>query len=194
MKTIKFFAIILVVALLGSCETKTIKLYPTIEENRIFYVANDGYSNSLECISVNQITEKINDLEQDGEITAVFVEGIWIELKKDAVKNEPLTTADSTKVNLYLMGWDGVKYLIVKDLVVDVTKDEQTLFLYNKIQKEAIVQLRQMILDVALGMNNKSEVCLELVSENSPEGTYLNTTVNVFVKAAIEYAQEIESI
>lgn len=195
MKLMKFTWVIVLAILLASCETKKIKLYPTIQESKVFDIVNSGGSDEEECINVDEIQDHINDLNQDGDITAVYIEGVWLEIKKDAITGSPATTATTTTVNLVLKGWDGSDYVLVQNMVVDVTKSKQTIYLHPYLKKQAILKLKEMFFKVAtLNNGDKYELCFELNSDNQPANSLLNTRVEVFVKIAVEYSQEVEMI
>lgn len=195
MKLFKAVCLLAFVMLLAACETKEIKLYPSIEESRIFEIANDGSNDIQQCINDKMIQERIDDLEQDGDITAVMVEGIWVDAFKDSVQQAGITTAQSVSASLVLKGWDGKEYVVVENLIIDVTKKQQRIYLNSHVKKEAILKLKTMIFEFATFSNGDNhEICFELKTKTIPEVSYVNSLIEVFVKVAVEYSQEVKMI
>lgn len=193
---IQALASLALLVMLGSCETKNVNLYPTFTQSAEVDVHNTGTYSESGSISVADVRQAIADLEIQEDITDVMIEGVWLEVTKDAVSGYGNTTATSATADLILNDGTGTRYNVLKSLTIDLTKTTQTIYLHNKLNKSGIQKLRTIMLGIAQNTlpSDYNVVAFELEGSTVPANAFINAHVKIFVKVAVEYAQEVPGI
>jgi hypothetical protein len=138
-----------VVGLLMGCDDKEIKLYPSFTQTAEAIIHHDGNYNEFADIYVTEIRNAIDDLDTDGGITDVMIEGIFLDVTKNAASGYTSNSASATTSNIILTGWDGNEYILIENLSINLNSETQEINLQNSLKKAGVKQIREKKLDIS---------------------------------------------
>lgn len=196
MNKLMTLAIATVAMMLASCEEKDIKLYPTMDYTTTAFVHGQGSYSEEPNISVSDLRQAINDLEGDGEVTDLMIEGIYLKITRNGSAGYPNTTATSGSGYLSITSWEGQETAIVNNLQIDLTKETQEINLRDYLNKAGVQILKNMAYAVAKDSvpDGKNFISISLSGAPSPSTGYVNAKIEVVVKIAVEYTQHIDAV
>jgi hypothetical protein len=193
MKNFNLLIFMAVVGLLMGCDDKEIKLYPSFTQTAEAIIHHDGNYNEFADIYVTEIRNAIDDLDTDGGITDVMIEGIFLDVTKNAASGYTSNSASATTSNIILTGWDGNEYILIENLSINLNSETQEINLQNSLKKAGVKQLRDILL--AIAQNNvpssKEKVGIRLTGIPTPSNGYINAKMELRIKVVVEYSEEL---
>ncbi|MCW3788818.1 hypothetical protein [Plebeiibacterium sediminum] len=187
----KFSIVLLLAVLFTACEEKDIKLYPSFEESTIVNVNTTGEFEEYTTIYASQINDAVNDLEleEDGEIESVAVEGIWMVVK-------PLSgnTATSATVNVTIKAGDQDYKPLLKNYVVDIPSVETTYYFPEYLDKNGIALLKARLNNIVVDGILTDDIDLKVSGNTTPENSTVKLEIEIFVKGSVVFVQTVELI
>jgi hypothetical protein len=193
MQKLNLLLFVAALAVLAGCDNKEINLYPSFTETGSALVHHEGAYNESAGIAVFEIRDAIDDLDTDGGITDVMVEGIFLDVTKNAAVGYPSNTATSATASIILTGLNGTDYLLVENLTINMGATTQEINLSAYLKKAGVQELRKILLAIAQNTlpSGNNQVGIRLQGSPTPEGAYINAKMDVRIKVVVEYGQEL---
>ena len=193
MKTINSLLLVAAIAFLTSCESKEVKLYPSFTHVAEVVVNNEGSYNEIMEVTVSEIRDAIADLDTDGQILDVMIEGIYLDVTKNAAVGSPDNTASSISSSIVLTDWDGGDHLLIEDLVVNMSEATQEINLQSSLRGAGVKQLRDILYAIAKNdvPAGEEKVGIRLTGGPTPSNSYINARLVLNIKIVIEYKTDV---
>ncbi|TCO06128.1 hypothetical protein [Natronoflexus pectinivorans] len=195
MKKINFI-IVITALLLAGCGDKDVFLYPSFTESGTAFVYHEGEFAESADIDVREIQDAIRDLETDGEITDVMVEGIFLDVALNATPEQPANTAAGVVSTIYITGWDNTEYILVENLEINLNAATQSVNLNQHLKKPGVDQLRSILKAIAYNSvpQGKNQIGIRIEGNTIPNSTFINAKMDVRIKVVIEYKDEVKGL
>jgi len=178
--------------MMPSCDLKDVKLYPSMSESTTEYIHHQGSYYETGIYNVTEIKNSINDLDAEGRVTDVMIEGLYLNILLNTQIDYPVTTATSTSADLILTDWDGIDFNLADDVTIELNKTSQTVNLHEYLDSEGVNQLRDMLFDVATNAvpAGATEVRVALNGVMTPVNGFVNAQVDIVIDLSIEFTPE----
>jgi len=187
----KIGIVLFIAVLLTACGEKDIRLYPTFEESTIVNVNSSGEFEEYGTIYASEINNAVNDLEleEDGEIESVAIEGLWVVVT-------PLNgnTAESVTLNVDIKEGESVTKAILKNYKIAVPTTETTYYLPDDLDKNGVAVLKARLNSIVVDGVLTDNVDLALTGEPTPENSTIKLQIEIFVKGSVVFVQTIEML
>jgi hypothetical protein len=193
MNKVKFLLFVTSIAVLMSCDIKDVKLYPSFTHNAEVIVNHEGNYIEFIDIQVSEIKDAMAGLDTEGGITDVMIEGIILDVTKNAAIGSPDNSASSITSNIVLTGWDGVEYILIENLSINLDQDTQEINLQSSLRKAGIKQFRDILFAIAQNSipSGKEKVGIRLTGTPTPANAYINAKLEIRIKVVVEYSTEL---
>lgn len=193
MKTLNSLLVITVIALLMSCDAKEVNLYPSFTHTAEVVVNQEGAYDEAIDIFVSEISEAIADLDTDGGILDVMIEGMFLEVTPNAASGVPENSASRITSSIVLTDWNGGEHLLIEDLSIELTEVTQEVNLQSSLRKAGVKQFRDILFAIAQNdiPAGKEKVGVRLTGSPTPSGSYINVELKLKIKIVVEYKTDI---
>ncbi|ASB47691.1 hypothetical protein [Alkalitalea saponilacus] len=190
------FNIVITALLLAGCGDKEIYLYPSFTESGTAFVHHEGAFAESADIDVREIQDAIKDLDTDGEITDVMVEGIFLDVALNATPEQPANTAEEVVSSIFITGWDNTEYILVENLTISLNATTQSVNLNQYLKKPGVDQLRNILKAIAYNTvpHGKNQISIRIEGNTFPNSTFINAKMDVRIKVVVEYKDEVKGL
>ncbi len=183
--------ILFIAVLFTACDEKDIRLYPSFEESTIVNVNSIGEFDESTIIYASQINDAVNDLdlEEDGEIERVAIEGVWVVVT-------PLdgNTAESVMLNVDIASGSSITKPLLKNYKIDVPSKETVYYLPDDLDSDGVVVLKSRLNSIVVDGELTNDVDLFLYGSPSPEYSTIKLQIEVFVKGCVVFVQTVDML
>ncbi|TLX77037.1 hypothetical protein E9993_04970 [Labilibacter sediminis] len=184
----KIFLFIAAVLVVASCKQKELNLYPSFEESASMTIDETGSFEEEGAISASDIHKAIDelDLDEDGSITDVSVEGIWI-----VIEQLQGNTAQSFNLDIVIDDWMGGEKYILDDFEVNIPPQKSTINFPKKLKKEGVLELNRQLIDIIL-MGGSRSISFTAEGDAIPEGSMIKVRLELYVKGSVVFTQIVD--
>ncbi len=181
-----FFAV-----LFAACDEKDIRLYPSFEESAVVNVDSTGDFEEYTTIYASEINDAVNDLEleEDGEIESVAIEGVWVVVTPLAGN-----TAEKATLNVDIAAGESVTKSLLKNYVIEIPSKETTYYLPDDLDKNGVAVLKARLNSIVVDGVLTDDVDLTLYGAPTPAESTIKLKIEVFVKGSVVFVQTVEML
>jgi len=192
MKTFNSLLFVAVIALITGCDS-TVKVYPSFTHVSDIVINDKGEYNEVDDVLVSEITDAISDLEAEGQILDIIIEGVFLDVTKNPSIDSPENTATGFNSSIFFNDLDDVQYLLIEDLEIDMSVLTQEIDLNSSLSDDGINKLRNAIYAIAIDDASFEEdnIGFRIMGTSIPADSYMNAELSLRIEIVVEYQSDL---